>query len=292
MSTDVLTLRHYAAAVRPAIHRLINAHIAGWLYSRPLDDAALDRWETLGDAFQPAWMLLAMRGDEPRAFLHGEVMEAQLNIHLLALAPGAVEDGEWLLGQAKARARAAGLQRMVGPCYRAGYFYGSYILGAEPYTPQWALDTTSAYIRAGLRISYPGVVMATALNRPLTTPALPDGYTLAEASCETEFNAHAFRYVALSGDEEAATCTARVYPGLIGTSGGPVGQLGFVGTHEAHRSRGLARLLCQHSLARLRDLGAAEAILGTGQQNYPALKAYESVGFQRRFMINEWAKDF
>lgn len=291
MLTTDPTIDHYFPATRPAIHRLINAHIAGWPYSRPLDDAALDHWETLGDVFQPAWMLLAERDGEARAFLHAEVQGTYLNLHLLALAPGAVDDGAWLLGQAEAQARAAGLTRMVGPFYRSAIFYGSFVIGEEPYTPQWALDTTSVYICAGLRISYPGVVLVTELREPVTTQPLPEGYTLVDAPCPEEYNAHAFRFVARHNGEETATCTARVYPELIGPVGGPVGQVGFVGTNEAHRGRGLARLLCQHSLARLRNLGAAEALITTGQENYPALKAYEAVGFQRRFMICEWAKD-
>ena len=44
-------------------------------------------------------------------------------------------------------------------------------------------------------------------------------------------------------------------------------------------------------LKRLQEWGAAEALIATGLDNYPALRSYERAGFVRRYNINEWSKD-
>lgn len=58
------------------------------------------------------------------------------------------------------------------------------------------------------------------------------------------------------------------------------GELGTVGTHPAHRRRGLARACIARSLRVLRDAGATTAYLGVDMLNEnQALTLYESCGF-------------
>ena len=61
-----------------------------------------------------------------------------------------------------------------------------------------------------------------------------------------------------------------------------VGEFEPVGTHEAHRRRGLGRAVNLFALQRLRDEGATEALVGCrGDDAYPIpRKLYESVGFR------------
>lgn len=89
------------------------------------------------------------------------------------------------------------------------------------------------------------------------------------------------RFAATFDGREVATCTGRLFEELAAPGGGPVGQLGLVGTDEAHRGRRLARSLVELSLQRLREWGASECILATGLDNIPALRTYENAGFER-----------
>jgi GNAT superfamily N-acetyltransferase len=61
-----------------------------------------------------------------------------------------------------------------------------------------------------------------------------------------------------------------------------VGEFEPVGTHEAHRRRGLGRAVNLFALRRLRDEGATTALVGCrGDAGYPIpCKLYESVGFR------------
>ena len=61
-----------------------------------------------------------------------------------------------------------------------------------------------------------------------------------------------------------------------------VGEFEPVGTHEAHRRKGLGRAVNLFALQRLRDEGATEALVGCrGDEAYPIpRKLYESVGFR------------
>lgn len=58
-------------------------------------------------------------------------------------------------------------------------------------------------------------------------------------------------------------------------------QVGGVFTDEAYRGRGYARTVVAGSLLEARETGVTEAILFTEMDNYPAQKAYESLGFVR-----------
>ncbi len=278
-------------AQREALLPLINAYTAGWPYSRPVDDALLDHWATLGALYQPERLWLASPDGRPRAFVHGELDGDTWFVHLLALEPGAVAEAVALLQRVEQQARQAGAARLCGPNWRSGLFYGSYLLGGEPYHPHWAVEATTAYVQAGWRISHPAVILRLRLDAPAAPRPLPPPYVLAEVEAPPEFDARTMRFQAALDGEEAATCTARVYPGLPAAGGGAVGQVGSVGTGEAHRGKGLAKVLVAHCLQRLHAWGAGEVLIATGLDNAPALRAYEAVGFRRCCNINEWSKE-
>ena len=63
-----------------------------------------------------------------------------------------------------------------------------------------------------------------------------------------------------------------------------------MGTDEAHRGKGLARVMTQMCLRTMQEWGGAEVLLSTGLNNVPALRAYERAGFERRHHACEWTK--
>lgn len=62
-------------------------------------------------------------------------------------------------------------------------------------------------------------------------------------------------------------------------------------THPDHRRRGLARALMVEGLWRLRDLGASEVTVGTGD-DVAANRLYEAVGFTEAYRGRVWEKRF
>jgi len=290
MVTQALDIRTFDEMTANDAVAVINAYTANWPYTRAINNGLLAHWRSQGERYQPRHMLIAYADGQPQAFLHGERAGKVHFINVLAMCPGAVDAATVLLQHMEMQARAEGMQRLVSPCWRANAFYGGYLCGCEPYHPHWAIDGTEAYVRAGFHISHPAVILIRDMAQPVAIGALPEGYLLSEAETGEEYEAAAFRYVAMHDGVEAATCTARLYPQLLSPHGGAVGQLGFVGTNEAHRGKGLAKVLVNHSLQRLTDMGAAETLIATGLENYPALRAYEACGFRRRYNINEWSK--
>jgi len=282
--------RAFGAETEPDAMRVINAYIAGWPYSRPVTRELIVHWKTLGSRYQPEEMALIYRRGKPTAFVHGEKSKATYQIHLLAMIPAAVSDGMRLIEEAEARARAAGAERLRGPTASSAIFYGGYICGREPYHSDRGIDGTDLFVQAGFRISSPEVILVAAENPVTCMRDIPPEYQVVEAQAEAEFEARAFRYAALCDGKEVAGCAARLYPGLLGSSGRPVGQIGHVGTDELHRNKGLATALTQRSLERLREWGAGEILVTTNVDNLPALKAYERAGFRRRHLVMEWEK--
>jgi len=265
--------------------------IASWPYCRPVDEELIAHWKTLGADWQPQHMLVAYKGGKARAFVHGERRGDQHNILLLAMLPGAVEETVALIEDAERAARAEGVTRLCGPHWRSARYYAGYVLGNEPYHPHWANDGTEAFVRAGFRISHPALILvADAGSASPPTGSVAEGYEIIEANTADEFGAKPFRLAAMHDGREVATCGARLFPRLMSPKGGPVGQLGYIGTDEAHQGKGLATEMTRMSLKRLRDMGASEVLIATGLDNYPALRAYEKAGFSRRYNINEWSK--
>jgi len=270
--------------------RVINAYTAGWPYSKPVTSELIAHWKTLGSRYQPEEMALVCRRGKPTAFRHGEMGKTTYQVHLLAMVPGAVSDGMRLIEEAEAKARAAGAEWLRGPTAASAMFYGGYICGLEPYHSDRGIDGTDLFIQAGFRISSPEVILVAARSSITDVRSIPPEYQVVEANMDAEFEARAFRYAALLDGKEVASCGARLYPGLLCPAGGPVGQIGHVGTDELHRNKGLATALTQRSLARLREWGAAEVLVTTNVDNLPALKAYERAGFRRRHLVMEWEK--
>jgi len=288
VTTAGVTIREFGPETEADAVALVNAYIAGWPYCRPVDRRLIEHWKTLGLLFQPHNMLLAYADGLPRAFLHGEARREHGFIHLLATAPGATADGMRLV--AEFESRVVGQRALMGPSWNAAVFYAGYILGREPCQPHWASDSTRVFTRMGYRIGAPAVLMKAELAREIETEPLPEGYTLDEASFPAEFDARPFCFIARRLDEQVALCGARLYPYQPAPGGGIIGQVGHVNTQEAHRGKGLARILTKQCLHRLREWGAVESLLATSLDNYPALAAYERAGFRRWELMPVWEK--
>lgn len=59
-----------------------------------------------------------------------------------------------------------------------------------------------------------------------------------------------------------------------------IGELGSVGAHPAYRRQGLTRAVLLECLRRMQARGMARACVSTGVSNIPAIRLYESVGFE------------
>ncbi len=293
MSDDAndLSVKPFSSETEADALKVMNTYLRGWPYTRPIDAALVAHWKTL-PYFQPDNFHVAYRGETPRAVLHGEFRVPEKSfIHLLAVVPGAAEDAALLLREFEEKARAAGSKRLVGPNWLSNVFYAGYVLGLEPFHPHWAAEATEAYVRAGFRIFYAGVILIRNLHDDVSLEECPAGYEIVDVDRPPEFDARAFGLHALKDGQKAAHCYARLYPHLMSPRGGPIGQIGNVTTDAAHRGKGLARVMTLMCLHRLRAWGASEALIATGLENYPALHVYERTGYKRRYNINEWSKD-
>lgn len=270
---------------------LVNAFTAGWPYSRPIDHALVRHWRTL-ESFQPEHMLTAWRDGEPRAFLHGWLAGGDTGcVMIVAVRPEHAEDGAWLLAQWEGVLAEKGLKHSWGPDWRSGAFYGGFVIGQEPYLPFWATGAIESFVRAGHRMEPPGILLVRDLSEPVRQDPTPEGYEIVNVEPPLEYEASVFGYHAAREGAKAAYVYARLYPKLPSAAGKPVGQIGGVTTEPEHRNKGLARTMVQMALRRLAEMGAGEALIATGLENYPALRAYERAGFKRRHLITEWMKD-
>ncbi len=284
-----LERRAFCAETRAAFVDLVNGHLAGWPYSKPIDDALVDHWAPL-PRFQPPHVWVAYRDGRPTAALHGEILEKLAATHMLAMRPGAAADGIWLLGEFEKAARAAGRPMMYGPYWGTTEFYAGYVMAAEPCVPSWDRDGVDAFIGAGYRPLINGVWMTRDLDAVAEIRPAPEGYEIVPVP-HHEFGARGFGYHALFAGAKAAHCMARYYPTLQAPRGGTVGQIGNVTTLEPHRGKGLAGIMVAMCLRDLRAMGAAEALIATSLDNPPALRCYERAGFKRRHHVAMWAKE-
>jgi ribosomal protein S18 acetylase RimI-like enzyme len=74
----------------------------------------------------------------------------------------------------------------------------------------------------------------------------------------------------------------------------PVNQVGLfepVGTHPDFQKRGLGRAVMQEGFRRLQERGMSVAIVSTEEDNNPAIKLYDSVGFQVMDRLGTYEKD-
>jgi len=270
---------------------IIHAYVHGWPYIRRLDSTLLDHWRTI-PSFEPEHFWIAYRDGVPQACIHGTLATGSPRgrVNLLALRPGALPEAVNLLRTLSDLAAQMKLTHLVGPSPASALFYGGYVMGSEPYHPHWAVEATEAYVRAGYYITEAEVTMVRDLSKPVAVDAAPAGYEIVAAPDAGEYRARSLGYLALHEGQEIAHCYARLYPQLIGPSGGPVGQVGDVGTDEPHRGNGLARVMTQMCLRDMQGWGGAEVLLSTGLSNVSALRAYERAGFERRHHACEWTK--
>lgn len=284
-------IRTFSEKAEKDVISLVNAYTAAWPYSAPIDASVLSHWRSMGDRYQPEHMLIAYQNGTPRAFLHGERTAEHFDVHLLAVAPGAVSEAIALIRHIEPVA-AAGSPRIVGPTHRAWRWYNGHVLGHEPVHPHWERDATEAFVRSGWSLGHAKVMLVADLSSQSKPRPCPKDYEVIETEAAPEFSARVFRFAALHRGQEVGSCLGRYFEGCPAPDGGSVGQLGFVGTDEGHRNRGLATHLVERSLQRLKDWGAAECLIVTEFENSAALRTYEKAGFERRFNLNLWSKEF
>jgi ribosomal protein S18 acetylase RimI-like enzyme len=73
----------------------------------------------------------------------------------------------------------------------------------------------------------------------------------------------------------------------------PITRIGLfepVGTHPASRGRGLGRAVISAGLQRLHNLGMTQANVCVESDNIPAIRLYESLGFQKSFRLLTYEK--
>jgi GNAT superfamily N-acetyltransferase len=285
---DDLRIRTFSEEVEDDVIGLVNAYTADWPYSIPIGASVFSHWRSMGDRYQPEHMLVAYRQGVPRAFLHGERTEEVFDVHLLAVAPGAVSEAMELLRQIES---VVASPKILGPTHRAWRWYNGHVLGHEPVHPHWERDATEAFVRSGWLLGHAKVMLVADLSTEIHRTPCPKGYEIVETEAEPEFFASVFRFAAVHRGMEVAHCLGRHFEGLPAPGGGSVGQLGSVGTDQRHRDRGLATHLVLRSLQHLRDWGASECLVVTEFENCPALRAYENARFERRFSLNMWSKD-
>ena len=144
--------------------------------------------------------------------------------------------------------------------------------------------------------------MVADLEREPAAPVLPAGYELASVTPEllpsrVEAHRSAFHPSRVSVESYRAVASAPPYraeldvvavapDGTVASyalawldAANRLGELEPVGTHEAHRRRGLARAVCTEALRRLRE-AAADTCLVYSVDGSDATALYESVGFR------------
>jgi len=285
-----LRIKPFSPETQPGFLTVAREYLTGWVYSRPPDESLLNYWSSLTQ-FQPDHIWIAYRGNEPQVVLHGEIHSQGGIVHLLASRSGAGDDAFAVLDQFERLVRAKGGTQLSGPHWASSSFYGGYVLGNEPLIPSWDTNGTCALVRAGYRMEIRGVLLVRSLEAEIPPEPVPAGYEIVPVPRSPEFDARPFGYHALQNGQKAAHCYCRYYPHLSAPNGGSVGQIGNVSTEADHRGRGLSRIMVKKCLRDLREMDAAEALIATGLDNFPALKSYENAGFIRRYNLNWWTKN-
>jgi hypothetical protein len=154
-STSEVEIRTFSPDAENDIIGIVNAHTAGWPYSRAIDARVMAHWRSMGDRFQPHHLLLAYNHGVPKAFLHGEWTEERFRVHILAVISGAVGEAMRLLQAVEQLARRAGASRIVGPTWRAFRFYNGYVLGHEAVSTRTgsARQQKPTCVRAGASVT-------------------------------------------------------------------------------------------------------------------------------------------
>lgn len=156
------------------------------------------------------------------------------------------------------------------------------------------------------------------LASPTPEPVLPAGYTVRNTAGEEEIEKRAEAHRLAWATWGRSTLTTSVYRSLMGSPGyrqdldlvvvspdgqfvaccncwldeqNRVGEFEPVGCHPDYRRKGLAKAMIFEGLRRLRAWGAEAAIVYSGSINAPAMKLYESAGFQVASTGSDHMKD-
>lgn len=152
--------------------------------------------------------------------------------------------------------------------------------------------------------------MARALDEPIPTPQLPEGFTIRSVAGEEEVEALVALHRAAFGSKEmtvserlammrvpeydpaldllaiapdgrfAATCFCAISTAENARSGRNEGYTDPIATHPDFRRRGLARALLFTGLQLLQERGMDTAVLGTSSENIAMQKTAVAAGFQ------------
>lgn len=162
--------------------------------------------------------------------------------------------------------------------------------------------------------------MRRSLNLEIPEPCLPDGYAIREFKGEREIKQRAGAQGESFGgpsepDNQSIIDTRRTIRWYVGredfdvvaaSSSGtiasyavclidPVTKLGEfdpVGTRPAFRRQGLSRAVMLTGLRYMKDKAMTNAVVRTDLNNYPAIRLYESVGFDITDNLYRYVKKF
>jgi ribosomal protein S18 acetylase RimI-like enzyme len=157
------------------------------------------------------------------------------------------------------------------------------------------------------------------LHKPLPAPSLAEGYQLRSLAETGEINARAaaHRQVWLpwtdgevsDADYERFSRLPAFSPDLDVFAVAPdgtvaafvngwidplnhIGELGSVGAVPGHRQKGLTRAVLLECLRRMQKLGMDRACVSTGVSNIPAIRLYQSIGFEVHNQTLDYRKTF
>ncbi len=258
--------------------------LSWWLFYPQLD---YDFWGSIylwDDPGQPgqllAWALLSPVGSTFDVVVKPELRGSPLAWEMFA----------WAMKQVKANAKRVGREHI-------GVFW---IDERDELLRSWL-------VTKGFALASRDVHLTCDLAMPRLEASLPDGYEVRSSRGLDEVRQRAkAQYGAFSGSVDFERYVARferfmaspVYdPDLDVVAASLDGQIGAfciawpdpltgvglfepVGTHPDFQRKGLGKAVMLAALERLQRVGMRQAIVTTGEDNLPAIKLYESVGFR------------
>jgi ribosomal protein S18 acetylase RimI-like enzyme len=208
------------------------------------------------------------------------------------------------------------LDHDIHPRHRAGTLHDELLAQAADATTAWAMDgddkSIAALARHGFTERGNGLTFhVRQLDDPPAEPALPDGFILRTVEPEDLGERVAIhrdvwapsRVTEASYADVRATwpyrgaldCVVEAPDGSFAAyclawldDENRCGELEPVGTREPFRRRGLGAAVCSFALGRLRDEGAASAIVYSVDERAAAL--YDAVGFERHTQVRPYRR--
>lgn len=265
-----------------------------WLYYPPIGASWWEHIYLWDDPANPArllgWALLAADGETADVYY-------QPDLRHTPLAPAMFE---WAEAACLPLARAAGRDEV-------GVFW---------VTPEDSLRVAWLYER-GYGVRYQSTALAISLASPLPSPSLPPGFEVrrcrgvAEAPARARAQFEAFESGAAFEaylDRFTRFMQSPAYTAALDTIiAAPDGQIAAfcltwtdernrvglfepVGTAPAFQRMGLGRAVMLAGLRSLQQGGMREAIVCTGDQNTPAIRLYEAIGFRQYTTFRFYAR--